>query len=410
MTTFRLLPRVALCAAACTALASAGVAHAGPSQADLARIRLYGEVSIAQDSVHSWGVWEQFEPPAAGPAPLSVALPSRGELYRPLAPVIVTPITPLPPVDIAGLCASGALCGIGLFSDAVFSASVAAAAAPVAMATPVTPERFAFVTRPEVVSSPELPQSARLAPQVVAPLLWEPDAMRMRNEALNGGQLEADSGVMHRDGSYYGYDKNGTRILTSDRQGADDGSGITDEVAVARLSGIYSYMSGESTNNLRLVGYWGVTTPAAGMAELVRGNVVATYTGRTDGVDVKGLQQAVTMTIDFGQSKITAGQFGAGVDGTVVRSRTPSGTQQLSGQVGFTFTGDVVGSSFRATNLQAADATAIRGTVQGAFFGASAQVAAGVADVVKSKAVEGGYTNARYTDTFITYKVDPSKR
>jgi len=44
--------------------------------------------------------------------------------------------------------------------------------------------------------------------------------------------------------------------------------------------------------------------------------------------------------------------------------------------------------------------------VQGAFFGANAAVAAGVADVVKTKGGEGGYTNARYTDNFITYKAE----
>lgn len=411
MTTLRLLPLVAVCAAAC---AAAGLAHAAPTQADLERIRLYGDVSIAQDSVGSWGVWEQFEPPAAGPLTPTVALPSRGEIYRPLGSVTTTSTTPTTPEVAVALCGSGSLCGFGLFYDS--SRSEVAEAASVKRLQPqlvVAPssqaERFAFVTRPEAVIRAEDDLFERAQAQVLAMVAWEPSILRMRNEALNGGSLPTDTGPMYQDGPYYGYE-GGQWYLASSRKGADDGSGITQEAEVARMNGVFRYTSGNTDIRQDLNGYWGVTTSATGMSELLRGNVVANYQGRTDGVGTDGLSQTVTMTIDFGQSKVIAGQFGAGVDGTVVRSNTPSGTQQLSGQVGFTFTGDVVGSTFRATNLQAADATAIRGAVQGAFFGSNAQVAAGVADVVKSKAGEGGYTDARHTDTFITYKVDPNQR
>jgi len=388
--TNRLLPLVAACAAVCAA-ACATLAHAAPSQADLERTRLYGDVSIAQDSVNSWGVWEQFEPPAAGPATPIVALAPRGDVYRPIGNVTPTP-TPTPPSPIppaaVPLCASGALCVIGVFSAVQGEVDPSA---PV-----VAPERFAFVSRPVSLADANREQAAALLR-----VNWEPSGMRMLNEVLNGGSLEVDSGQMFNDGAYYGWDNDGKRVLYSSRKGADDGSGITNVVEVARLSGVYKYVTGETTVSKDMFAFWGVTTPAAGMDALNRGNVQATYQGRTyDG------SQTVSMTIDFGQGKITAGQFGSGVDGKVSRAATTSGGTQLSGQVGFTFTGDVVGSTFRATNLQAADAKSISGSVQGAFFGSNAQAAAGVADVVKTKAGEGGYTNGKYTDAFITYRAD----
>lgn len=389
--TNRLLPLVAACAAVCAA-ACATLAHAAPSQADLERTRLYGDVSIAQDSVNSWGVWEQFEPPAAGPVTPIVALAPRADVYRPIGTVTpnatpTPPITPTPPAAVP-LCASGALCGFGVFSEVQGEVDPSA---PV-----VVPERFAFVTRPV-----SLADANREQPAAVLRVNWEPRGMRMLNEVLNGGSLEVDSGQMFNDGAYYGWDNGGERVLYSSRKGADDGSGITNVVEVARLSGVYKYVTGETTVSKDIFAFWGVTTPAAGMDALNRSNVQVTYQGRTyDG------SQTVSMTVDFGQGKITAGQFGSGVDGKVSRAATTSGGTQLSGQVGFTFTGNVVGSTFRSTSVQAADAKSISGSVQGAFFGSNAQAAAGVADVVKTKAGEGGYTNGKYTDAFITYRAD----
>lgn len=390
MTTIRLHPLVAACAAVCAAVCTTQ-AHAGPSQADLERTRLYGEVSIAQDSVNSWGVWEQFEPPAAGPNTPVVTLAPRGDLYRPIGNVDPTPTpnpTPNPPVAVP-LCASGALCGFGVFADWQGERDPSAPY--------VASDRFSFVTRPVSLSDGSREQAA-----AVLRVDWEPGSMQMFNEALNGGSFEADSGRMFNYGAYYGYDNGGQRVLYTSRKGADDGSGITNVVEVARLSGVYQYVTGETRVSKDIFAFWGVTTPAAGMDALNRSNVQATYQGRTyDG------SQTVTMTIDFGQGKITAGQFGSGVDGKVIATPTTTGGTQLAGQVGFTFTGDVVGSTFRSTSVQAADARSISGSVQGAFFGSNAQAAAGVADVVKTKA--DGYTNGKYTDAFITYRQEQAR-
>lgn len=387
MTTIRLHPLVAACAAVCAAVCTTQ-AHAGPSQADLERTRLYGDVSIAQDSVNSWGVWEQFEPPAAGPNTPIVALAPRGDVYRPIGDVTPIPTpNPNPPVAVP-LCASGVLCGFGVFADRQGERDPSA---PL-----VLTERFAFMTQPV-----NLTDAAREQAAVFLRVNWEPSRMQMFNTALNGGSIEADSGQMFNDGAYYGYDNGGQRVLYTSRKGADDGSGITSVVEVARLYGVYKYVAGETLVSKDIFAFWGVTTPAAAMDALNRSNVQVTYQGVT-----YGGTQVVTMNIDFGQGKITSGQFGAGVDGKVTATPTTTGGTQLAGQVGFTFTGDVVGSTFRSTSVQAADARSISGSVQGAFFGSNAEAAAGVADVTKTRAGEGGYTNGKYTEAFITYRQD----
>lgn len=403
MTTIRLNSLVAACAPVFAAVC-ATLAHAGPSQADLERTRLYGDVSIAQDSVNSWGVWEQFEPPAAGPNTPIVALAPRGDVYRPLGTVTTTnttPVTPTPPVAVP-LCASGALCGFGVFADVPGPQDPSA--------PPVVPERFSFVTQPQAVAAPVFEEPARLKAQALLVKNWQPDRMVMLNTPLNGGSFEADSGVLGRDGPYYGWDNKGQRVLVSSSTDAEDSNPVYDSAVAHLYSQVYQYISGQGADakpmNQAFQAVWGITTTAADMAALAadaqRNNVLVNYAGSTTGVG-GGVTQKVTMTVDFGNSKIVSGQFGDGVDGKVMRAATASGVTQLSGQVGFTFKdGDVVGSTYRITNLQAADARAISGTVQGAFYGANAAVAAGVVDVVKTKA--DGYTNARYTDNYITYK------
>ena len=50
-------------AAACSLSAHAS----GPTQADYAKVVLYSNVTIAEDSASQWGIWEELEPTAAGP-------------------------------------------------------------------------------------------------------------------------------------------------------------------------------------------------------------------------------------------------------------------------------------------------------------------------------------------------------
>jgi len=87
-----------------TSLAAALVtglsAHAA-TPAEMQTIKLYGDVTIAQDSVKAWGPWEQFEAPAAGNPPVLPAFRSdASSLYRPIGPVV--PPTPASEGSIAG--------------------------------------------------------------------------------------------------------------------------------------------------------------------------------------------------------------------------------------------------------------------------------------------------------------------
>lgn len=83
--------QTALRATSLAAALVAGLSAHAATPAEMQNIKLYGDVTIAQDSVKAWGPWEQFEAPAAGTPPV---LPSfhtdMSNLYRPIAPVIQT--------------------------------------------------------------------------------------------------------------------------------------------------------------------------------------------------------------------------------------------------------------------------------------------------------------------------------
>jgi hypothetical protein len=73
----------------------AGLSAHAATPAEMQTIKLYGDVTIAQDSVKAWGPWEQFEAPAAGNPPVLPAFRAdASSLYRPIGPVIPpTPVT-----------------------------------------------------------------------------------------------------------------------------------------------------------------------------------------------------------------------------------------------------------------------------------------------------------------------------
>lgn len=86
-----------------------GVSAHAATPAELQQIQLYNGVTIAQDSVQSWGPWEQFEAPAAGNRlPMPTFASDASNLYRPIAPVN-PPV--VPPVS------EGSLEGFGTFTQ-----------------------------------------------------------------------------------------------------------------------------------------------------------------------------------------------------------------------------------------------------------------------------------------------------
>lgn len=86
----------------------AGLSAHAATPAEMQTIKLYGDVTIAQDSVKAWGPWEQFEAPAAGNPPVLPSFRSdASSLYRPIGPV--NPPNPTPATE-------GAIAGFGTFA------------------------------------------------------------------------------------------------------------------------------------------------------------------------------------------------------------------------------------------------------------------------------------------------------
>lgn len=394
----RLLPLVAACAAA-------GFAHAAPSQEELERVRLYGNVSIAQDSVNSWGVWEQFEPPAAGPATPSIALPSTVELYRPLASVAA------PAAEAAPLCASGALCGFGV--SVAFAKGKFLGALSTESSESTGPRTKAFIVSPEVLAAAaqERPIGELLLPGALSTASnWQPSRMLFSPRGLDGGPTllpeVSELTLEGVEGSYAYYESTDGTVghLSSNGYGVNQELAEGSEADVAFMHGVLGYVGGESSSTTaggQLHGIWGVTTATAGLEALKRDNVVINYEGGSYG------GSTVALTVDFGQARVLGGSFNGGTDGGVGQYIASDGKRYITGQVGINVLGGTVqGSNFVITQMSANDGT-VNGRIQGAFYGAQAQVAAGAVDVVESR-TDGAYTNASYQDVFVT--TDVTKR
>ena len=396
--------------ALCSTVAS--VAQAAPTQAELDSIVLYGNTTIAKDSTSAWGVWEQIDPPAAGPQLPRVDVFGKPELYRPLAQATLTS-TPTVAADV--LCVSGGICGFGVFYESRFAAIMKKAIATevptlvsaidsndehpyVFTATPATP--------PALTKTPVAPVAEQPAALPVAISL--PAAVEILGKALdNGSLLRPESGVLVQNGSGY-------RTPVSTEGPPDyaiwlsfsnnDYFKIADAGAVWYEGYISKYVAGSDGEDGRYVaqelyGVVGYTTSKDDMSALRASNATATYAG----YDYKGTtaNPNVILNVDFGQGRFT-GSFNGGADGKVYPGTSASGTT-LDGNVGFNITSGVInGSEFKSTGLSASDGT-VSGTVRGAFFGSMAAAAGGVADITKTR-TDGAYTNARFVSPFLAIK------
>jgi hypothetical protein len=106
--------RASLAAAVAVGCAAAVSAHAADATGEqLKAVKLYGNVSIAEDDIQAWGPWEQIEPPQAGPMSSLRNLAATREVYRPLASLVTSPLVPpTSPADFA--CEGGGICGFGV--------------------------------------------------------------------------------------------------------------------------------------------------------------------------------------------------------------------------------------------------------------------------------------------------------
>lgn len=393
----------------------------GPTQADYAKVVLYSNVTIAQDSASQWGIWEELEPTAAGPQTPLPQLPGAIDPYRPLGNVtpttLITPTTPVIPQPSVPLCISGAMCGYGVITsfnwterDGMEQPQEVSLDAPL--------ERMGFqllatITQPNEDANRWQPQALLINLQGVRTDVTAPTGF------TNLGPLEQSQismGFLHR----YNDAQEGSYTYVQIETDTSD-PGVD---AVGRMQGgdilISRYVSGVDgpgrVENQRheVYGVWGITTSVAEMNELRMSNAQATYSGKT--FDAAGTPTgAVAMSVNFGSSTFTAA-FNGGLDvqnplanGSL--QTTAAGTTQVNGALSFQASGTISGSLFSANNLQIAGANnSITGKVEGAFFGSNAAVAAGVADVTAKiqNSPNEAAISARYVTPFVATKDAPN--
>lgn len=355
-----------------TMMLAHGMASAAASEEDLKKTKLYGSVSIAEDSVESWGPWSNFEPPAAGPA-VSSGMPVRAvELYRPLAQP-----------ELVGLgCTGGSLCGFGAYTSYVESSVGIAVKQDSGFYSESLP--FAVAINGQVTAAGEggLPQAIRL---FTAPL------------SMGASVLIPDSDVLSLSvGPYPGYGRYVRGVETETRSEYYEVSGgllnnpmaeATQVMAGYAVFGIEEYVQGtssESEGGYRWQGQegpvvLGFATADADMAALRNSNASATYLGRA--MDKGGAP--VRIDVQFGSGE-WSGSWNGGQDGYVSVRNSEQGAQ-LYGQVGFTAKGTINGVNLKSTSVGTLDQGAtVSGFVQGAFFGPQAAAVGGVVDITKS--------------------------
>jgi hypothetical protein len=377
---------------------------------ELQSIKLYGNVTIAQDSPSSWGPWGAFEnlpgmPPMLSREPIIPTF--QKDLYR-----------PLPQTQEVGGCAGGSICGFGFFTG--YDASL-------------NPARL----QPQSMASDGDYHPIQMVGTVVQPGSGQyelpsaiPDVLSIHTTLLSstGSNLifpqSGDLTLNSVEGSYIDYDRSSstdthnerfrlTGYLSTNLASPSD-TYVIDVWGDTRLQ---DYIAGtgdtESYWHSRynsFEGYMGLTTTDQDMAALRGSHATATY----QGYDYSNSR--VDLEVNFGNST-WSGSWNNGVDGSVSTYTSDTGHTVLDGRVGFTAQGTISGVNLTSTSVAASDATAISGFVKGAFFGPQAAAVAGVVDITKSRAQPqmnpmrltpavniGGYTNARFVSPFIAVR------
>jgi C-lobe and N-lobe beta barrels of Tf-binding protein B len=401
---FNLSPRHALAMAAALALAPA-LQAAQPTQEQLRSIKLYGDTTIAEDSVGRWGFWEQFEPPAAGNSP-SVSVPAGPTTwYRPLASG-TTPSNPLPPAPVVPPslnlpCESGGLCGFGMFTQ-IENIRVVAEARPTEQSDglgrevraeflpilPLSLHPYAF-SATEVTPGNEgtypYPASVELAP------------VALGSVAVPG----AHTGTVAMDNGCCSYDGNG---LDANMQAED--KWLLLNAQVAWYTGTVR-SDGESVFPTLISGVAGRLTTAADMDALNKGNVTASYSGRLLSDREMDIGNTVNLEVNFGNRTFTGSvNGGADVDRRLAMQPLANGQISVQNGMGLKIDAGVIdGSRFQSTRLSATDGNITAGAVSGGFFGPGAAAAGGVIDVTKTR-TDGTYTNGRFVMPFLTQRTD----
>jgi hypothetical protein len=315
-------------------------AQAAPSEAQLSGVKLYGDVSIAQDSVTSWGPWTEFEPPAAGAPPLA-QLPGTAELYRTLARA--TPAVSINQ-DLVGF---GGFTNLTLFQgeggialDGPHSISLTGKAFGIPTANSLEAQAFQLQTTPLTTG--------------IHPML---DSGRMNLDVnLDGIEYSSADAQNHQANLH---------LIASD---------LSSEVVKAKdvQASLYTryivkqYMAGDELNpnvvqrGTLEVGVIGYQTSLTDMDSLRAGGFQATYSGQS--LNATGVSSNMTLSVDFGNSRWSGDFDHAG---------------------GYQAIGTVTGASFSSTQVTAGESTLQNSFVNGNFTGIRAAGAIGVSDITK---------------------------
>lgn len=374
-----------------------------PAQDPYAKVVLYADVTIAQDTVCDWGIWEQLEPTAAGPqAPLPL-LAGGSEKYRPIGEVT-------PPVDPGSV---GKLVGFGVIYavDASYMEQAAAVfegrVAPARQAFKLETDASTWMPQQVTVSTVSIRDAVPAFDQF-GPMVLSGSSMHVR-EAMSETSMEYGS------------------ILTQLGSVASNLPGAPTELD--HFNGeLNRYVSGNPERealgprpSAQFYGVWGVTTPENDMAVLTRNNVTATYSGYMvdEGNERSG---RIVMTTNFGNGTFQATVNGGRDQAGVTVQSTATGGVQLQGPVGFYMSGNITGATWQATSFSADDLARdrktrqpvpITGSASGAFIGPQAAAVIGAVDITKSNTRTDPASNApiyssgRFVSSFAATKQVP---
>ncbi|MBC7699273.1 hypothetical protein [Aquabacterium sp.] len=253
-------------------------AQAAPSEAQLSGVKLYGDVTIAQDSVTSWGPWTEFEPPAAGAPPLA-QLPNTAELYRTLA-----------------LAAAPELIGFASVHTQIRTGEGLAFAAPYTIGLTGTPTKVSLAGS------------------------FLPDSFVLQVTGANAGNYPLPTSIplTLQDGVYVSSltpTPEGRTTLALVTNPDDPIDAQASQVSFYQLLSYLGAEDGPSRQVLLQTGVIGYATSAADMASLQNGKVKATYTGYA--LTIEAGFVPLIMHMDFGASTWDATvNNGANTNGT----------------------------------------------------------------------------------------------
>lgn len=346
------------------------------------KTKTYGNTLIAEDSTTNWGPWKQFIRPAAGPlaiAPMPGMRSDGANYYRPETVEEYSPKYTLDEKKELAIdpCQGGEWCGYMAYKSTTVIPPRGDRTWPVYLKGGPVPTRMTMGFA--------APDGAEGVGTVTYALtgLTDHELNDLEGEIYNSGDITV---------AFYGSLAN-----------FNDNAPYSTSFNGANSSG-----SGQSTYG-SATQWWGSNDARWGTADWSGGPFVAGNTTPLADMATRSLSATfngmaaggayVNIAVNFDTASWT-GSWNGGSDGAVAfHNDSATGTQYVTGRVGFNVTGGTItGADFRSTGLDANDG-AVTGTVIGNFFGAGATTLGGISDITKSsEAYEG---TARNVDVFV---------